>query len=143
MKPGEPGGQHNVEVVRSGGWWAITVPGLPGVFSQARRLDQVEAMARDAIAVARGIDPQDVGPIDIEVTPPDSVKGMLDELQASLDAAESANAHAAATRRKAAQTLHDMGMPMRDVGALIGVSHQRVSQILDEKPDPSAYGTSQ
>ena len=36
---------------RSGRWWAISVPELPGVFSQARRRDQIEAMARDAIAL--------------------------------------------------------------------------------------------
>ena len=130
MNTDEPGRQHHVEARRSGGWWAITVPEQPGVFSQARRLDQVEAMARDAIAVARGIDPEDVAPIVIEVVPPDSVKGMLDELKASLDAAESATAHAVATRRRVARMLHDMGMPMRDVGVLIGMSHQRVSQIL-------------
>jgi predicted RNase H-like HicB family nuclease len=34
-----------------GGWWAITVSEIPGVFSQARRLDQVEDMAREALAL--------------------------------------------------------------------------------------------
>ena len=32
---------YRVQAVRSGSWWAITVPGLPGVFSQEKRLDQV------------------------------------------------------------------------------------------------------
>ena len=33
-------------------------------------------------------------------------------------------------RREAAQLLREEGLPIRDVGELIGVSHQRVSQIL-------------
>ena len=42
---------YTVNAERSGAWWAITVAELPGVFSQARRLDQIESMARDAIAL--------------------------------------------------------------------------------------------
>ncbi len=37
---------------------------------------------------------------------------------------------AAATRREVAELLRAEGLPLRDVGALIGVSHQRVSQLL-------------
>ncbi|PLS30924.1 transcriptional regulator [Bifidobacterium margollesii] len=33
---------------RSGGWWAVEVPEIPGLFTQARHLDQVEDMVRDA-----------------------------------------------------------------------------------------------
>jgi predicted RNase H-like HicB family nuclease len=32
-------------------WWAIRVLELPNVFSQSRRLRDVEAMARDAIEI--------------------------------------------------------------------------------------------
>ncbi len=42
---------YNVNVQRSGQWWAISVPQLRGVFSQSRRRGDVEAMARDAIAL--------------------------------------------------------------------------------------------
>ena len=33
---------------RSDGWWAVDVPELPGLFTQARRLDQIDGMVRDA-----------------------------------------------------------------------------------------------
>ena len=33
---------------RSEGWWAIEVPEIPGLFTQTRRLDQVDKMVRDA-----------------------------------------------------------------------------------------------
>ncbi|SBT51113.1 type II toxin-antitoxin system HicB family antitoxin [Micromonospora auratinigra] len=49
---------YTASCVRSDGWWAISVPEVEGVFSQARRLDQVEAMAREAIALMLDVDPQ-------------------------------------------------------------------------------------
>jgi predicted RNase H-like HicB family nuclease len=33
---------------RSGTWWAVEVPEIPNLLTQARRLDQVEAMVREA-----------------------------------------------------------------------------------------------
>ncbi|MDE0135839.1 MAG: type II toxin-antitoxin system HicB family antitoxin [Acidimicrobiaceae bacterium] len=60
---------YRVEVLQSGDWWAITVPVLPGIFSQARHLDEVPAAAREAIGMTLDIDPADVGPIDVSVQP--------------------------------------------------------------------------
>lgn len=42
---------YRVDIERDGRWWAISVPELPGVFSQARRRGEVGRMARDAIAL--------------------------------------------------------------------------------------------
>lgn len=58
--------KYTAKCVRSGDWWAITVPEIKGVFSQARRLDQVEAMTREAIALMLDVDPHS---FDIEVQP--------------------------------------------------------------------------
>ena len=35
-------------VTRSDGWWAVSVDEIPGLFTQARRLDQVADMVREA-----------------------------------------------------------------------------------------------
>lgn len=121
---------YRVEAVRSGDWWAITVPDLRGVFSQSRRLNRVEATAREAIAMMLDIDESEVGPIDVQVQPPDEVIGLLDELHHSVSVAEEASAAATRARREAAKLLSDAGFPMRDIGQLLGISHQRVSQIL-------------
>ncbi|MDP3983447.1 MAG: type II toxin-antitoxin system HicB family antitoxin [Acidimicrobiia bacterium] len=122
--------RHRVEVVRSGRWWAITVPDLGGVFSQARRLDQVDAMAREAIALMLDIDEADVGELDIDVEPPARVVDLLEALKRSEVQAEEARKTLAETRRRAAEELRAEGLPLRDVGELLGVTHQRVSQIL-------------
>lgn len=121
---------YRVEAERSGDWWAITVPSLSGLFSQAKRLDQVEATAREAIAMMLDIDESSVGPVEVTATPPASVVDLIEELKKSVAIATEASTAAAAARREVAQLLHDEGLPLRDVGELLGLSHQRVSQIL-------------
>ena len=69
MKPDVTTLGYRVEVVRSGEWWAITVPALRGAFSQARNLDEVPEVAREAIALMLDVDPAEVGPIDVCVQP--------------------------------------------------------------------------
>ncbi len=121
---------YRARAVRSGDWWAITVPELGGLFSQAKRLDQVEAMAREAIAMMLDIETDEVGRIDVDVVPPAHVAGLLNTMQDALATAGAATEAAASARREAARLLREDGLPVRDVGRLIGVSHQRVSQIL-------------
>lgn len=48
------------EITRSGEWWAIQVPEMPGVFTQARRLEQVPEMVRDAVALMADVDEDSV-----------------------------------------------------------------------------------
>ena len=113
------------KAIRSGDWWAIEVPEIPGLFTQAKRLDQVEEMVVDAAAM--------LGHDDVTVT----VAAELDEDDARVvdDARErsrrlvEAEAQAAAASRAAIARLRDRGLPMRDVAKLMGVSTQRVSQI--------------
>ena len=124
------GGGYRVEVVRSGNWWAISVPALRGVFSQAKRLDRVEKTAREAIAMMLDVDESEVGPIEVDVTPPAGTAELLDEARRSASIASDAAAAAARARLEAAQLLSRAGLPTRDIGELLGVSHQRVSQIL-------------
>ena len=124
---------YRVDVVRSGDWWAITVPSLPGVFSQARRLAQVPSMAREAIAMMLGINVADVGSIEVDVQPPEGVADLLTEARQATAIADEASATATDARRRAARLLHEAGLPMREIGELVGVSHQRVSQILAEQ----------
>ena len=36
---------------RSDGWWAVDVPEIPGLFTQARHLDQIDGMVQDAARI--------------------------------------------------------------------------------------------
>ncbi len=119
-----------VDVTRSGRWWAIRVPSMPGVFSQCRRLDQVDEFAREAIGLASDLPPDEVGELDIRTEPPADVATLVNDARAAADVARLATAHATDARRTAAAELADRGYTTRDIGALIGLSHQRVSQLL-------------
>lgn len=54
------------KVTGTGDWWAIEVPEVHGVFTQAKRLDQVEGMVQDAVAMMTDT-PR--GAVEVEVLP--------------------------------------------------------------------------
>ncbi len=58
--------RYTVRAQRTGDWWAIDSPDVPGVFSQAKRLDRVEEMAREAIALLLEV-PADSFEVDVQV----------------------------------------------------------------------------
>lgn len=60
---------YRVRAERSGRWWAIEVPGVPNAVSQARRIDQLEDMAREVVALLLEVDP-DSFDLDIELVSP-------------------------------------------------------------------------
>lgn len=42
---------YTARVTREEGWWTVTVDEIPGLFTQARRLDQIPAQVRDALGL--------------------------------------------------------------------------------------------
>lgn len=123
--------QHRYRVVakRFGGWWAISVPELRGVHSQARRLDQVEDMARDAIALMLDVDPEDVS-VAVEPVLPKEVSAAVARVVAARDASRQAEQAERDALRRAAQVLAEQGLSRRETGHLLGLSHQRVQQLV-------------
>jgi predicted RNase H-like HicB family nuclease len=113
----------------SGPWWAITVAELRGVFSQARRLENVEHMARDAIALMLEV-PSDSFDIDIrQVLDPEAEQAVAEAILARSKAAEQLRV-AASKSREAVRVLDRRGLPQRDIGRILHLSHQRVAQLL-------------
>jgi predicted RNase H-like HicB family nuclease len=126
----EAADRYRAVATRSGDWWAITIPELPGAFSQCKRLNQVEAMAREVIALMLDSDPADVGDVEVDVHLPDQLADDLAALRRSERLADDARHAATHAQRRAAGQLRAAGLSVRDIGRLLGVSHQRVSQIL-------------
>jgi predicted RNase H-like HicB family nuclease len=124
---------YRAVATRSGDWWAITIPQLPGAFSQCKRLDQVEAMAREVIALMLDTDPADVDGVEVDVQLPDQLADDLAALRRSERLADDARQAATHAQQRAAEQLRATGLSVRDIVQLLGVSHQRVSQILARK----------
>jgi predicted RNase H-like HicB family nuclease len=114
---------------RSGSWWAIDVPELPGVYSQARRLDRVESMARDAIALFLDVDPAALD-IRVEANLPSDLRRDVDAVGRLRAEADRLQAESSGALRHLTHELLGRGLSVRDAAAILGISHQRVSQLV-------------
>jgi len=121
--------QFTVRARRVGGWWALDVEGTPGAHTQVRRIDQAEEMAREAIAGVLQVAPDS---FEVVVAPeiPAPVRALVDRATSARTRATQAQDTAAQLTRDAARRLVDEGLTVRDAGALLGVSHQRIAQLV-------------
>jgi hypothetical protein len=119
---------YHANVSRDGRFWLVHIPEIDQ-YTQARNLTEVEPMARDLIALWLEI-PADSFDIAVHVELPKAVQRHL-ELAAKY-AADSARAQARAARERriAARELKAKGLTVRDIGAALGVSHQRAQQLV-------------
>lgn len=113
---------------RDGRFWLVHVPAVDR-WTQARSLPEVEAMAKDLIAVMLEVDPESVR-LDVEIRLPAAVQEHLEAAKRLRETAAEANSAAARESRAAARALADQGMTMRDIGAALGISHQRAAQLV-------------
>ena len=120
---------YTITAERAGAWWAITVDELAGVFSQARRLDRVEAVAGDAIALFLGV-PHDSFDLILRERLPRGAQRAVTEAFEARATAIAGQRVASERSRVAVRTLADLGLPQRDIGRLLDLSHQRVAQLL-------------
>jgi predicted RNase H-like HicB family nuclease len=116
--------------VRSGDWWSVSVPGVDGAHTQARRLDQVEEAVRDALALLL-----DEAPDTFEITVvPDLDESQVTAIKGVSEARselEQAKAEYLGQQRQVIDHLVNVeGLTIRDVGMILGISYQRVAQIL-------------
>jgi predicted RNase H-like HicB family nuclease len=113
------------QVERSGKWWVVTVPEIPGLFTQVKHLSEVEEMVCDAARVLR---PDLVEPLNIKVelaSPAPLVKNALDlrrEQQLVTSRAQAANI-------LAVQRLKQDGLTVRDIAKVLDCSAQTVSNL--------------
>ena len=112
---------------REGRWWLVRVPEIDGV-TQARSLAEAEVMARDLVAITLDV-PQATVTVALTVDLPDDVADHLARATEAKAAAEASAATAAREAREVAARLVKAGVSLRDVGAVLGVSHQRAHQL--------------
>jgi predicted RNase H-like HicB family nuclease len=108
------------------GWWIATCAEVPGMVTQARRLDQVADRAREAIGVALDMPAREVV---VEIQTPHQTTAVK-HYRAARARAEEAQHAAGVAARRAARELIDAGLSVRDAGAVLGVSYQRVQQLV-------------
>lgn len=121
---------YTATVSREDGWWMIHVPEIDGL-TQARRLLEAETMARELIAVTLGV-PLDTVTVDIQVTnvADIDIPTRLDAIRADRARAAELERAASADAASLARDLVSARVPLRDVGAILGISHQRAHQLI-------------
>ncbi len=115
------------------GWWFVSAPDLPGSHTQGRTLARARARIREAIALCLDVDEEDFDLVD-EVRLPSAARQAADETRSARQRAHEAREAAQAATRKAVRTLACEGnLGTRDTAELLGISAQRVSQLLAEQ----------
>jgi hypothetical protein len=124
--------QYKVEITREGRWWMVRIPQIDGL-TQARRLAEAPTMAREYIALDRGIPLRE---INVEVTSVRIEEPDLRELLESANQIKDIRAQASELERESAERAREYahwlvghGVPVRDIAALLEISPQRVSQL--------------
>jgi hypothetical protein len=121
--------EYKIEVNREGRWWIINVPEIDQI-TQARRVSEIEDMARSLIAISTD---QPLSEIAVhianicvdgaDVLEPAAQVARLRHQAASVERLALAAAGTFASR------LTKADIPVRDIAALIHVSPQRISQL--------------
>ena len=119
---------YRVNVTRDGKFWHIRVPEL-NRSTQARRYKDVSLMAIDLIEIMTGLAVKDFD-LHIEMQLPSDVQDHLTRSEKLRAEAERKNSEAAKEKRAAVRALLAQGLSQREAGELLGMSFQRVSQLV-------------
>ncbi len=109
------------------GWWFIDVPELPGCHSQARTIASGRDHIREAISLVANID-LDTFDVDVDYELPKAQQAVIAKARRARERAAEATQATEAAVRALQQGSAKLGI--RDVAELVGVSYQRVAQIL-------------
>ena len=110
------------------GYWHVEVPALNRV-TQSKSAAEVTTMARDLVEIMTGETDAELV-VDYQVA--GSVREHLSNVKAARAAEAQARREAASELRAAAQELrHAQRLTLKDIGAILGVSHQRAHQLVE------------
>lgn len=118
--------QVTAVATRTGNWWAVEVPEIHGLYTQVKRLGQVADTVREASAL---LTDEPIEAVIVRAVLPDNLQTIVDQVRREAAEAEAAQRRAAEDTRALVARLRSQGYSVRDVGTVLGVSPQRVSQL--------------
>jgi predicted RNase H-like HicB family nuclease len=108
--------------------WNVRIKGVDGCQTYGRSLRQAQQRIREALAVWLDAEPATLA---IRDQLPEQFTAVTARVNRSRSAAERATAEAQEQTAQAARTLSELGLSRRDAAELLGLSHQRVQQLLE------------
>lgn len=111
------------------GWWVASVPRVRGCHTQGRSIAQARERIREALSLF--VSNATRARFEEEILLPAAVRRSLEQQRRLRQTADSEQRHAQQALRSTAHRLvAKLGLSVRDAGELLGVSHQRVQQLL-------------
>lgn len=120
---------YRATATRDGRWWSVELHDLPPHyigFTQGRDLEDARFMAQDAIALLLDVPKSEVD-IDLHVAETDQ---LIAEVEQARVRRKEAAREEQATLIRAARALVERGLTQRDAARVLGLSFQRVHQLL-------------
>lgn len=114
---------------RADGAWDVRIVGLDGCQTYGRSFRQAQHRIREALALWLDVDPSEN--LKVEDRLPSSLSKVADSVVKARRDAERAGAKAQSETVGAVRRLTDLGLSRRDAAEVLGLSHQRVQQLLD------------
>lgn len=127
-----------VRAVREGRLWVLHL--ADGGVTQVRRLNQIDGAVADYVSLMRDVPAGEVRVEVTEVDPGSDLVQAVNTAKAAQQAAVKATETAAALIRDAASTMKSRGLTGVEVATVLGVSPQRVSQLMARKQGGPARG---
>ena len=114
------------------GYWVATVQGVPGCHTQARSLETVRDRVREALAVC--VDDVDKAKlVDFFHLRRAPALALAKRAMAARSRADKAHDEAQRLLTDAIQRLMDADLSQRDAAVVLGLSHQRVAQLMEAR----------
>jgi predicted RNase H-like HicB family nuclease len=110
------------------GAWVARIPAIRGCHTHGRTLDQTRSRLREALGL--WIDRPEQAVIDEQIRLPAGLKVAVQRSRRTRERSERERENAQEQTRLAAEALVDEGVSLRDAGELLGLSHQRVQQLV-------------
>ena len=108
--------------------WNVCIKGLAGCQTYGRSIRQAQSRIREALALWLDTDSAQLR---VRDQFPPALASVADDVVRARSAAERAGAKAQQQTVEAVKSLTDLGLSRRDAAELLGLSHQRVHQLLE------------
>lgn len=112
--------------------WVATVAGMPGAVTQAKRLELVAERVVEVVKLMTG---DSIGPdqVVLHTHLARNLDDGADEIRRLREELGAIQATLATKQPRLIKALRRQGLTVRDIGTIVGVSHQRVQQVLGEQ----------
>jgi len=112
------------------GWWIAEVQGVAGVNSDGRTVADARRRVREALALAVGDQAAEAAEFIDDVKLPSKARKVVARATAARSKLDAVQVEAQETTATAVRELRKrLGLSVRDIAELLGISHQRVQQL--------------